>query len=183
MDFCACPIHCRVHWRVGRRLGSCRLLSVQPLIGCTGVLYCQFWSIVLQSGARLPIYPPQTTGPCSQWCPVLNWGVFECDIAHRRSMAVLCILIRSGVNPVHALNGALPGPYVPVRVTRGSLVAHRYTYAPPRCRTSQYSRTFFPLSVSLWNDLANPVFDGVGLAGFKSRANAFLLAQAAASLL
>ena len=40
----------------------------------------------------------------------------------------------------------------------------------------QYRRTFVPLSVSLWNDLADPVFDGVGLAGFKSRANAFLLA-------
>ena len=36
--------------------------------------------------------------------------------------------------------------------------------------------TFIPLPVSLWNDLANPVFEGVGLAGFKSRANAFLLA-------
>ena len=74
---------------------------------------------------------------------------------------------------MHPLNGALPGPYVPVPVTRGALVAHRYTYAPPRCRTLQYSRTFIPLSVSLWNDLANPVFDGVGLASFKSRSNAF----------
>ena len=44
------------------------------------------------------------------------------------------------------------------------------------CRASKYRRTFIPLSVSLWNDLANPVFDGVGLAGFKSRANAFLSA-------
>ena len=35
---------------------------------------------------------------------------------------------------------------------------------------------FIPLSVSLWNDLANPAFDDVGLAGFKSRANAFLFA-------
>ena len=35
MHFCACPIHCKVHWRVGRRLGSCRLISVQPLIGLT----------------------------------------------------------------------------------------------------------------------------------------------------
>ena len=76
---------------------------------------------------------------------------------------------------MHALNGTLPGSYVPVRVTRSALVAHRYTYAPPRCRTSQYSRTFILLSVSLWNDLANPVFDGVGLAGFKSRANAFFI--------
>ena len=97
-------------------------------------------------------------------------------IANRRSVAVLWILYQIRCNQVHPLNGALSGPYVPVRVTRGSLVAHRYTYAPPRCRTLQYSRTFIPLSVSLWNDLANPVFDGVGLAGFKSRANAILLA-------
>ena len=76
---------------------------------------------------------------------------------------------------MHSLNGALPGPYVPVRVTRGALVAHRYTYAPPRCRTLQYNRTFIPFSVSLWNDLANPVLDSVELAGFKSRANASLL--------
>ena len=34
----------------------------------------------------------------------------------------------------------------------------------------------FPQSVFLWNDLTEPVFDGVGLPGFKSRANAFLLA-------
>ena len=74
---------------------------------------------------------------------------------------------------MHPLNGALPGPYVPTRVTRGALVAHRYTYSPPRCRTLQYSKTFIP---SLWNDLANPVFDGVGLADLKSRANASLLA-------
>ena len=72
--------------------------------------------------------------------------------------------------------GTVPGQYVPARVTRGALVAHRYTYAPSRCRTLQYSRTFILFSVSLWNDLANPVFDGVGLAGFKSRANDSLLA-------
>ena len=77
---------------------------------------------------------------------------------------------------MHPLNGALPGLYVPVRVIRFALIAHRYTYAPPRCRTSKYGRTFIPLLVSLWNDFANPVFDGVGPAGFKSRANAFLLA-------
>ena len=88
------------------------------------------------------------------------------------------MLYKIRCNPVHPLNGALPLPYVPARVTRGALVAHRYTYAPPRCRTLQYSRTFIPFSVSLWNGLANPVFDGVGLAGFKSRANASLLALA-----
>ena len=79
-------------------------------------------------------------------------------------------------NPIHQLSGALRLPYMPALVTRDALVAHRYSSAPPRGRTSQYRRTFVPLSVSLWNDLCDPVFDGVGLAGFKSRANAFLLA-------
>ena len=76
---------------------------------------------------------------------------------------------------MHPLNGDLPGPYVPVRITRGALVAHRYTYAPPRCRTSQYRRLFIPVSVPLWNDLADAVFDGVELAGFRSMANAFFI--------
>ena len=103
-------------------------------------------------------------------------SVFECGIAHRRSVAVLCMLDKIRRNPMNPLNDALPRPYVSLRVTRCALVAHRYTYAPPRCRTSQNRRTFVPLSVSLSNDLADPVFDGVGLAGFKSRANASLLA-------
>ena len=97
-------------------------------------------------------------------------------MVHRRAVAVLCILYKFRCNPVHPLNGALPGPYVPVRVTCGPLNAHRYSCASPLYRTSQYRRTFIFLSVSLWNDFANLVFDGGGLAGFKSRANAFVLA-------
>ena len=88
-------------------------------------------STVLQSGDRLPIHT------LNYWCdtqPVsgarlLTGCVFECDIAHRRSVAVVCMLNKIRCNPMHPLNGALPGPYVPVRVTRGALVAHRYTYA------------------------------------------------------
>ena len=77
---------------------------------------------------------------------------------------------------MHPLSGALPLPYVPAPVARGTFVAHRHSIAIPRCRTSQYRRSFVPLSVSLWYDLSDPVFDGVGLAGFNRRANAFLLA-------
>ena len=62
--------------------------------------------------------------------------------------------------------------YHAARVTSGALVAHGYTYAPPRCRTSQ---DLHSLSLSLWNDLADPVFDGVGLEGFKSKVNAFFI--------
>ena len=106
----------------------------------------------------------------------LTGSVFESDISHRRTVAVLCMIYKIRCNPVHPLNGDLPGPYVPARVTRGALAAHRYTYAQPRCRTLQNSRTFIPFSVTLWNDLASSVYDGVGLVGFKSRANASLLA-------
>ena len=106
----------------------------------------------------------------------LNGGVFECDLEHRRSVAVLCMPYKFRCNPMHPLYGALPLPYVPVRVTSGAVLAHWFTYAPPRCGTSQYSRTFIPFSVSLWNDLSDPVFDGASLAGFKSRANVSLLA-------
>ena len=77
---------------------------------------------------------------------------------------------------MHSLYGALPEPFVPLRVTRGAEIAQRYIYAPPQCRTSQHCMIFILKSVSLWNDLGDPVFDGVVLAGFKSRANAFLLA-------
>ena len=61
-------------------------------------------------------------------------------------------------------------PYVPVRVTRCALVAHRYILmrllaTKPHTATGL---TFIALSVSLWADLANHVFDGVRLVGFKS---------------
>ena len=96
---------------------------------------------------------------------------------HRRSEAELCMLFKIKSNPLHPLSGALPLPYVPARVTRGALVAHiMRSFEPARCRTSQYRRTSVPLSVFLWNHLGDPVFDGVGLADFKSRANTFLFA-------
>ena len=76
---------------------------------------------------------------------------------------------------MHPLCDALPVPYVPDRLHAalshiGSLL--RLLAAEPR----SIARLLFPLTVSLRNDLSDPVFDGVGLAGFKSRANAFLLA-------
>ena len=62
----------------------------------------------------------------------LTGGVFECGIAHRRSVAVLCMLYKIRGKLMHPLNEALPGPCVPVPLTRGALVA-RYTYL---CATS-----------------------------------------------
>ena len=63
-------------------------------------------------------------------------GVLECNLAHRRSVAELCMLIKIKSNLMHPLSGALPLPYAPAPVTRGALVAHRHSFAPPRGRIS-----------------------------------------------
>ena len=74
------------------------------------------------------------------------------------------MLFKIKSNTMHPLRGSLPLPYVPARVTRGAMVAHRHSFVPPRCITSQYRRSFVPLSVSPWNDLSDTVFDGVSRA-------------------
>ena len=74
-------------------------------------------------------------------------GVLECNLANRRSVAVLCMLFKIHSNTMHPLSCALPSPYVPARVTRDALIAHRHSLAPLRCRTSQCRRTFVPHSV------------------------------------
>ena len=58
----------------------------------------------------------------------LTGSVFECDLAYLRSVAVLCMLYKIRCNLMHPLYGALPVPYVPVRVTRGAVISHRFTY-------------------------------------------------------
>ena len=127
------------------------------------------WCSAADSHLKLLVRVVRSTG-------FLAGGVLECNLAHRRSVAELRMLFKIKSNPMHPLSGALPLPYVPAPVTRGALVTHNDSFAPPRYNTSQYRRSFVPLYVSLWNGLSDHVFDGVGLAGFKSRANAFLLA-------
>ena len=125
----------RKSWRVFHDrslLGRCYRGFVLPVLEYYSAVWCSAADTHLKlldrpvSGARF-----------------LTGGVFECDISYRRSVAVLCVLDKIRCNPVHPLNGALPGPYVPLRITRGALVAHRYPYAPPRCRTLQYVQQDF----------------------------------------
>ena len=77
---------------------------------------------------------------------------------------------------MHPPSGALTLPFMPAGVICGVFFSHRHSFQPPRCRASQYRRTCVLLPEFLWNDLSDLVFDAVGLAGFKRRANAILLA-------
>ena len=113
-------------------------------------LSCQFWSTVLWCGARCR-YTPKITEPCGSGAWFLTAVVFECNIAHRLSVAVLCMMYTIRCNPRHSLYGALPLPCVQARLTRGALVAHRHAYI---CASSLQNLTvshdfYFPLSVSV----------------------------------
>ena len=81
------------------------------------------------------------------------------------------MLVKIRCYPMHPLYGA-SSVYV-YRMWQCGLHAVLWSHIgirmPPSCRISQYLRTFIPISVSLWNDFPDPVFDGVGT-------NAFLLA-------
>ena len=130
----------------------------------------EYCSAVWCSAADTPLLDHAVSG-----VRFLTGGVFECDIAHRRSVAVLCMLYKNRCNPIDPPNdgmwtvctsaGCTPCP--------GSTSVYLCTTSLQNLAVPQ---TFVLLSVSLWNDLADPVFDGVGLAGLKSKANDFLLA-------
>ena len=81
-----------------------------------GVLSCLFWSTVLECGARLPIHT------LNYWTAVsgasfLTVGVFECDLAHCRSVAVLCMQYKIRCNSLHPFSHP-----VPVWLTRGAVI-------------------------------------------------------------
>ena len=127
--------------RFGILRKSWRVFHDRSFLGrCFRGFVLPVWSTVLQSGPRLPVHTLiKLLDRAVSGARFLTGGVFECNIAHRRSVAVLCMLYKIRCNPMHPLYGTLNGPYVPVRVTRGAHFAHRSTYAPPHCRTSQYS--------------------------------------------
>ena len=97
-----------------------------------GVLSCQF-GVLFCSVVLLQLLHSAVSS-----VSFLTMGVFECDLVRRQSVSVLCMQYKIRCNPMHPLYGALPVPDVPVRVTRGAVITNRYTYAPPRCRTSQH---------------------------------------------
>ena len=120
-------------------LGRCFWGFVLPVLEYYSAVWCS------ASDTHLKLLGRVVSGAC-----FLAGGVLNCDLSHCRSVAVLCMLYKISCNPKHPLCGALPVPYVPVWVTRCALIAHRDTFAPPSCRTSQYRRTFISLlSISL----------------------------------
>ena len=141
-------------------LGSCFGVCAQPVLDYCSAVWCS------STDTHLKLLDRIVSG-----VRFLTSGVFERDLAHRRSVALLhyvCCTI-SGVTRCTVVMVL----YL-CRICAGACCtrccdSHRYTHASSRSRTSQYPWNFILLSVSLWNDLCDPMFDGVGLAGFKRR--------------
>ena len=129
----------RNSWRVFHDrslLGRCFRGFVLPVLDYCSALWCS------AADTHLKLLDNVVSGSS-----FLTGSVFESDIAHRRFVAVLCMLYKSRCNPMNHLYGTLPVPYSASN-TRCSGRTSVY-YAPPRCRTSQCRRTFNPLSISI----------------------------------
>ena len=104
--------------------------------------------------------------------------MIECDIVHRRSVAVLCLLYMIKFKPMHLVYGVLPVPcstcaVLPVPVFfLLHVVLWSYIGILMRLLTAEPRNTARPLFPSQCR--CDPVFDGVRLSGFNNKANAFL---------
>ena len=81
--------------------------------------------------------------------------MFECDLAHHRSVAVFYVCCtKSGVSQCTLFMVLYLSSMC--RCMLHVVLWLHIDAAPPRCRISQYCRTFIPMSVSLWNNLGGP---------------------------
>ena len=98
-------------------------------------------------------------------------GVVPCNLSRRCGVAEICILFKIYSRVDHPLGIFLLEVFVPVRVTRRVHALHQHALVPTRCHTGQFSRSFFPACVELWNAFDNSVFAGGGLDSFKLSVN------------
>ena len=120
-------------------------------------------------------------GPSSCWTLLNIWHCLlsicgsimyfggMCADTRYTSVVILCLLYKIRCNPGTLL-------MVLYRVCQCRLQAVLWSHIGTlMCHLAAEPRStagLITFLVSLWNDLANPVFSGVGLAGFKSSANA-----------
>ena len=97
------------------------------------------------------------------------------SLCHRRRVAGLSMLCKANSNSNHCLFSELPSATTIVRNTRATVAAHPVEFEISICRTSQFSRSFLPTQVRMWNDLPFAVFDTDSPDGLKSAVNGWLL--------
>ena len=97
----------------------------------------------------------------------LSGGAIRCDLWDRCRVFSLPLFYHRG-SAGHSVGHLFPQLFAAGRPTRHNLAMHSYTLVCPRCRTFQYSRSFVPACVSLWNVHDVLDFGGDGLGAFKT---------------
>ena len=111
---------------------------------------------------------------------VLAGGVLECNLANRRSIAVLQMLFEIKSNPKHPLRGYIAFAICATSACVYYSIVTLWLLIITSLHASSLQNSSAPqvlllISVSLWDDLYEPVFNGVGLTGFRSRATPNLI--------
>ena len=100
----------------------------------------------------------------------------QISLSHRRTVVSMTHFLKTISNTDNPLHRLLPAPSRPIRATRFSGSMNDRSLVVNRFRTSQFSRTFFAISVSRWNSLPNDVVGSDDCVTFKKRVNEFFLA-------
>ena len=160
-----------------RSLGIMR--RANAIFGSADVLKCCFLSYVL-SGLEYcaPVWASSAVSHLRLLDRIVHraeqlCGVQLCCLDLRRRVGCLSLLYRIFNSNCHPLKQFLL-PHVATRATRSGLASHNNRLVVPRCKTVQFSRSFVPFSVQLWNNLPADVFECCSLSGFKARVNSFL---------
>ena len=95
------------------------------------------------------------------------------DLDHRRMVSCLSVFHKLYFNWDLPLSSIIPDPLQLPRTTRFAEHQHEYAGAIPRCRTSQFQRSFIPYTCKLWNYLPDEVMQAEPQK-FKKWCNAFL---------
>ena len=96
------------------------------------------------------------------------------SLCHRRRVAGLSMLYKVNSNSNHCLFSELPSASTIVRHIRAAAAANPLEFEVPRCRTSQFARSFLPGLVRLWNNLINTLFDTGTMEEFKGAVDHWL---------
>ena len=83
----------------------------------------------------------------------LSGGSVNCDFWHRCIVESLCVFFKYDSLVDHPVRGFFPAQCVLRRPTHGALAAHSRSFEMPRFRTGQFSRSFVPSCIRLWNGL------------------------------
>ena len=78
-------------------------------------------------------------------------------------------------NVHHPFHSGIPALAISQRNTRQTVNQNDHCFVVSRCSTEQFSRTFVPYSVRVWNSLPNDVVNSSSIDIFKSKTNKFFI--------